>query len=101
MLKAAQGAVIIAPSLPPSIPRRGPDPVTQAVVFKGQNTNERLEMVINSSRILTMDQKIPQVQAANSDLVELTPLSATQVQLLAKKAGVTQVNLWDEDRRST
>ena len=74
-------------------------PAAQAIVYKVQGTNERLEMVINSSRILTMDQKVPQVQASNPDLVELTPLSATQIQLLAKKAGVTQVNLWDEDQK--
>jgi pilus assembly protein CpaC len=99
-LKAAHWAVIIALLVPPSPPAaKAADPLAQAVVFKVQNTNERLEMVINSSRILTMDQKIPQVQAANTDLVELTPLSATQVQLLAKKAGVTQVNLWDENQK--
>ena len=71
-------------------------PGAQPIVYKVQGTNERLEMIVNSSRILTMDQKVPQVQAANPDVVELTPLSATQVQILAKKAGVTQVNLWDE-----
>ena len=71
----------------------------QPIVYKVQGTNERLEMVINSSRILTMDKKVPQVQAANPDIVELTPLSATQVQLLAKKAGVTQVNLWDDEQK--
>ncbi|HEY1599417.1 MAG TPA: pilus assembly protein N-terminal domain-containing protein, partial [Pirellulales bacterium] len=74
-------------------------PGGQPIVYKVQDNNERLEMVINSSRILTMDKKVPQVQAANPDVVELTPLSATQVQLLAKKAGVTQVNLWDEDQK--
>ncbi|HVU89080.1 MAG TPA: pilus assembly protein N-terminal domain-containing protein [Pirellulales bacterium] len=100
--KAVLWAVIAALVLPPSPPAATAavePPQAQAVVFKVQNTNERLEMVVNSSRILTMDQKIPQVQAANQDLVELTPLSATQVQLLAKKAGVTQVNLWDEEKK--
>ena len=53
-------------------------------------------MVVNTSRILSLDSKVPRVLAANPDIVQLTPLSATQVQLLAKKAGVTQVNLWDE-----
>ena len=33
----------------------------------------------------------------NPDLLAVTPLSANQVQISAKKAGVTQVNLWDED----
>src|SRR5690242_19400382 len=74
-------------------------PPGQSVVYKVQGTNERLEMVVSSSRILTMDQKVPHVQEANPDVVELTPLSATQIQLLAKKPGVTQVNLWDEQQK--
>ncbi|MBI2823558.1 MAG: pilus assembly protein N-terminal domain-containing protein [Planctomycetia bacterium] len=75
---------------------RAQQPSGQPIVHKVQGTNDRLEMVVNTSRILTLDQKVPQVQAANPDVVELTPLSATQVQVLAKKAGVTQVNLWDD-----
>jgi len=66
------------------------------VIHKVQGTNERLEMVVNTSRILALDSKVPRVLAANPDIVQLTPLSATQVQVLAKKAGVTQVNLWDD-----
>jgi len=94
-------ALVIALLLPASLQAEPPPqmPTAAPIVFKVQGTNERLEMVVNSSRILTMDQKVPQVQAANPDLVELTPLSATQVQLLAKKAGVTQVNLWDEQQK--
>ncbi len=68
----------------------------QAIVHKVQGSNERLEMVVNTSRILQLDEKVPQVQSANPDVIQLTPLSASKVQLLAKKAGVTQVNLWDE-----
>ena len=56
-------------------------------------------MTVNSSRILTMDQKIPQVQVNNPDILELTPLSPTQVQVAAKKPGVTQVNLWGENKQ--
>lgn len=59
--------------------------------------SEHLEITTNSSRILTLDKKIPRVMVANPELVAVTPLSANQVQISAKKAGVTQVNLWDED----
>ena len=56
-------------------------------------------MTVNSSRILTMDQKIPQVQVNNPDILEITPLSPTQIQVAAKKPGVTQVNLWGENKQ--
>jgi pilus assembly protein CpaC len=44
-----------------------------------------------------MDKKIPRVQVNNPELVAVTPLSATDIQISAKKTGVTQVNLWDVD----
>ena len=53
-------------------------------------------MVVNSSRILTMEQKVPTAQVGNRDVLDLTALSPTQIQVFAKKAGVTQINLWNE-----
>ena len=58
---------------------------------------ERLELTVNSSRILTLDKRIPRVVVNNPELITATPISATQVQLAARKPGVTQINLWDEE----
>lgn len=58
---------------------------------------ERLELTVNTSRILTLDKRIPRMVVNNPELVTVTPISANQVQLAARKPGVTQVNLWDED----
>jgi pilus assembly protein CpaC len=68
----------------------------QPVVHRVEGANGRLELIVNSSRLLKLDQKIPRVQVNNPELVELTPLSPTEVQASAKKTGVTQINLWDE-----
>lgn len=68
-----------------------------SVVRKISSLNDKLELTTNTSRILTLDKAIPRVQVNNPELLAVTPLSATQVQIAAKKAGVTQVNLWDED----
>lgn len=70
-----------------------------AIVHKVTGANERQEMTVNTSRILTLDLKIPQAQVNNPDVLELTPLSPNQIQMFAKKPGVTQVNLWDENQR--
>ncbi|HEY3395800.1 MAG TPA: pilus assembly protein N-terminal domain-containing protein, partial [Lacipirellulaceae bacterium] len=67
-----------------------------SVVRKISSQSEKLELTTNSSRILTLDKPIPRVQVNNPELLAVTPLSATQVQISAKRAGVTQVNLWDE-----
>jgi pilus assembly protein CpaC len=53
-------------------------------------------MIVNTSRILTLDQKIPTAQVSNREVLDLTALSATQIQVFAKKTGVTQINLWNE-----
>ena len=69
----------------------------QPVVHRVEGVNGRLELIVNSSRLLKLDQKIPRVQVNNPDIVELTPLSPTEVQAAGKKTGVTQINLWDEN----
>jgi pilus assembly protein CpaC len=68
-----------------------------AIVFRVQGSAEKLELTIHSSRILTLDLKIPRAQVNNPDLLDITPIAANQLQIYAKKAGVTQVNLWDEN----
>lgn len=68
-----------------------------SMLRKISELSEKLELITNTSRILTLDKPIPRVLVNNPELLSVTPLSATQVQVSAKKAGVTQVNLWDED----
>ncbi|MHB1035535.1 MAG: type II and III secretion system protein family protein [Pirellulales bacterium] len=77
----------------------GQQPGSQSIVYKVESASQTLTMSVNSSRILTLDKKIPQAQVGNPDILELTALSPNQVQISAKKPGVTQVNLWDEDQQ--
>ncbi|MEM6328786.1 MAG: pilus assembly protein N-terminal domain-containing protein, partial [Planctomycetota bacterium] len=70
---------------------------SQSVIKKIERTSEKLELTTNTSRILTLGKRIPRVQVNNPELLTVTPLSATQVQVAAKKPGVTAINLWDED----
>jgi pilus assembly protein CpaC len=74
-------------------------PAAGSPIIHNVRGGERLEMMVNTSRILTLDKKIPQVQVNNPDMVVPTPLSPYQVQIAAKKVGITQVNLWDENKQ--
>ena len=65
--------------------------------FRVDGPSQRLEMVINTSRILTLDKKVPRIQVNNPELVRAQPLSPYKIQLAAMRPGVTQVNLWDEN----
>ncbi|MCA9262145.1 MAG: pilus assembly protein N-terminal domain-containing protein, partial [Planctomycetales bacterium] len=58
--------------------------------------NERLEMTVNTSQVLTLESRIPRLVVNNPELVSAKPISENQVQIAARKPGVTQINLWDE-----
>ncbi|MCA9188126.1 MAG: pilus assembly protein N-terminal domain-containing protein [Pirellulaceae bacterium] len=68
--------------------------IGNSVNFKVDTANQRLEMVVGSSRILTLDEDIPRMLVSNQDVVRVAPLSPNQIQLAALKPGVAQVNLW-------
>lgn len=70
-----------------------------SIIRKLESLHEQMEMTVNTSRILSLDQKIPQAQVNNPEILQINPLAPDQVQISAKKAGVTQVNLWAEDER--
>ena len=57
-----------------------------SLVHRIQAASERIEMTVNSSRVLTLDQNIPRAQVNNKDILELTPLSPNEIQVFAKKA---------------
>ena len=69
----------------------------QQILQKLDGAQERIEMTVSTSRILTLEKKIPRAQVNNPDLLVLTPLSPNQIQISAEQPGVTQVNLWDEE----
>lgn len=68
----------------------------QPVHFKVSGPVERLEMIVNTSRILTTEHKVPQLLVENQGVVRAQPISPNQVQLSALKAGFTTLTVWDE-----
>ena len=56
---------------------------------------ERLELLVKSSRILTLQARIPKFQVHNEEILGATPVSQNQIQVFAKTPGSTQLNLWD------
>ena len=63
------------------------------VEFLIDRPNSRMEMVVTTSRILRLEKEVPRALVNNTDIVEAYPLSPPQVQLSAKKTGLTTVNL--------
>jgi pilus assembly protein CpaC len=90
-----------APSAPPPPDTATVSPpvggsTTSSVIYKIQGANERMEMIVNTSRIISLEHKIPKFVVNDQEKVRVTPLSAYQLQVAAIKTGVTQINLWDE-----
>ncbi len=69
----------------------------QSVRFQVSGDTQRLEMVVNTSRILTVDYNVPKVLVHNTDIVQATPISPNQIHISALAAGMTAINLWDEN----
>jgi pilus assembly protein CpaC len=92
-------ACILTASLYAQSPDNVPTLSKPSINFEVKLPHERMEMTVMTSRILTLEQKIPQAQVNNPELLELTPLSPTQIQVSAKKTGVTQINIWDEEKK--
>lgn len=61
--------------------------------------SERLELAVNTSRMLTLDKPIPKALVDNPEIVELHPRGANVIQVVAKKAGFTTITLWDDGGR--
>ncbi len=72
------------------------DPQPKGPMLHIAQSNEKVEMIVNTSRIIKLDKVIKQVHVNAQDVLVPTYLSPNQVQIWAKKAGVTQINLWDD-----
>ncbi len=92
-------AALLVPIARRPAPVNGQEPQPRSLKFKVQKASERMEMTANTSRILTLDQKIWKAQVDNREILDHTPISPTQISVFAKKPGVTQVHLFSEDNR--
>lgn len=79
-----------------SFPAIAQETENEDLIFKVESDNERLTMTVNTSRIISLDDKIPRAQVNNPDILDMKAISDRQIQIHAKKTGITQVNLWDE-----
>ena len=83
-------------SVLPCIALAQPSPIP-SILHRVDKPSDRIELTASDSRVLTSEVRIKRAQVNNSEILELTALSANQVQIHAKRPGVTQVNIWDEN----
>jgi pilus assembly protein CpaC len=95
-ITALWGILSLAACLVPSTTANAQVLGRQPVHFKISGPVERLEMIVNTSRILTTEHKIPRLLVENQGLVRAQPIAPNQVQLSALKPGFTTLTVWDE-----
>lgn len=67
--------------------------------FEVRQPVQQLDMIVKTSRVITLEGRIPKFQVHNEDLVSATPVSENQIQVFAKMPGATQLNIWDTNDR--
>jgi pilus assembly protein CpaC len=71
------------------------------VKFQVRGPAERLEMTVNTSKVVEFPFDVPRMLVNNPEVVRVIPISSKSVQLSALKAGVTQLNVWDTQDQVT
>jgi pilus assembly protein CpaC len=97
-------AVAFGAALTPAAPlaaQQPGDPPPGSVTFQVRGAAERLEMVVNTSRVVEFPFDVPRMLVNNPDLVRVIPISPKSIQLSAVRAGITQVNVWDAEGNVT
>lgn len=63
--------------------------------FQVNEALDTLELITGSSRRLTFDYKVPEVIVENPEIVNASPVSATQVTITGRKPGVSTISFKD------
>ena len=66
-------------------------------VHRIQMAYEQMEIPITSNQVLSLDRPIPRASVKDKKILQLTMLSPHEIQVAAKKAGVTQCSFWNEE----
>ena len=95
-MPAARFAAMILLVAVPALAQHAPPVEREELIFRVQDDREQLTMTVRTSRILELEEKIPRAQVNDPEILDMKALSDKQIQIHAKKNGVTKVNLWDD-----
>lgn len=74
-------------------------PTLTSAHYEVRQPVQQLDMIVKTSRVITLEGRIPKFQVHNEELVSATPVSENQIQVFAKIPGSTQLNIWDTNDR--
>lgn len=89
-------AVLLALPLVPAPLLPGQEPIRPGIQVQVTEPTQRLELIANTSRILTLQHKVPRVAIDDESVARVLPVAENQVQVAALKPGFTQLTIWDQ-----
>lgn len=90
-----RSAMSQAPSLSPEAAKVPPSTIIQDIT----TTAERLDLYVNSSKLIRLHKPIPKAMVQNPEIAELHARGENLLQVVGKKAGFTIVTLWDSQNQ--
>jgi pilus assembly protein CpaC len=94
-------AAAVSCALVMAAPASGQQTPATGVKFQVKSAAERLDMTVNTSRIVEFQFEVPKILVNNPELVRAVPISPRSIQLSALRSGVTQLNVWDANDNIT
>lgn len=79
---------------------RGQTPADQAIIASGTTADGKVRLTVGKSTVLTMRAPVKRVSVGAPDIADVNLLSPVNALVTAKKAGTTQLILWDDKERS-
>lgn len=63
------------------------------------SSKNQVSLIVGNSQIIELDKKISTAQVTDKNLVDIIALNPNRIQLIARKPGLTTLNLWDENKQ--
>ncbi len=71
-----------------------------AIIQQISAPSERVDLYVNTSKLLRLQKPIPKAIVQNPDIVELLPRGPSELQIMGKKEGFTMITLFDTDNKT-
>ncbi|MCC6424860.1 MAG: type II and III secretion system protein family protein [Phycisphaerales bacterium] len=90
------GGVVVATGQAPPATR----PADQAVVARGTDTTGQIKLSVNKNAVVTTKSPYKRLSIAQPEIADVNPIGPQTILVTAKKAGSTQIVLWDDQDQS-
>lgn len=98
--RSGSAAAQLAPVIPPVAAMAAPAKIGNGMVTSGLDSNGRVILTLNRTAELKTKSPVKRVSVGQPEIADVQPFNTNMILVTAKKAGATQVIVWDEQDRS-